>query len=70
MAELFFRKNKMKEWPFNREQYVRNPQLWIKHYMDLFEYQKAQRMKNPLWRAKLAIYNLKKKIKNGFSRTN
>jgi hypothetical protein len=60
----------MKPWPFNRDQYVKNPKLWIQHYMDVFEFERQQRLKNPIYRAKLALYQLKKKIKNGFRRTN
>lgn len=52
----------MKEWNYNRDSYVKNPRMWIKHYIEVFEYQKAQRMKNPLYRLKLALYKLKRRI--------
>jgi hypothetical protein len=62
MVESFYKRYKMREWPYNRDSYVKNPQMWIKHYIEVFEYQKTQRMKNPLYRLKLALYKLKRRI--------
>jgi hypothetical protein len=58
---------KIKEWPFNRDAYVRNPKMWIQHYMELCNQETADRKNNPIYRAKLALYKLKKKMKKWIS---
>ena len=46
------------------------PREQLIYNMYLFECEKNERMKSPVWRFKLSWYNLKKRIKNGFGTVN